>query len=123
MDPAERLAVPEEAHERRGRAHVVRLRAVLAAGSDRPRAAQIVLEFQTRSPEFVRMWEVGEVAQRYDDCETIIRPELGRIDVDGQILSTENRAQALVVLIARLGAESHSKFELLSVIGHQHLVR
>jgi len=122
MDPAERLMVPEETHERHGRAQAARLRAALTAGSDTPRAARILAELQEHSPEFVRMWELQEVA-RYGDCKTILHPELGRIDVDGQVLFTENRAQALVVLTTRPGTESHSKLELLSVIGHQQLTR
>ena len=73
--------------------------------------------------EFVRAWELHEVAQRYDACKTVVHPELGRIDVDGQVLFTENRAQRLVVLTTRTGTESHSKLELLSVIGHQQLTR
>src|SRR3954469_11068682 len=121
MDPAERLVYPEEVHERHGRAQAARLRAALTAGSDTPRAARILTELQERSPEFVRMWELQEVAQRYDDCKTILHPELGRIDVDAQVLFTENRAQTLVVLTTRPGTESHSKLELLSVIGHQQV--
>ncbi|WP_371583860.1 helix-turn-helix transcriptional regulator [Streptomyces sp. NBC_01314] len=121
MDPTERLMVPEETHERHGRAQAARLRAALTAGNDTPRAAQILAELQVRSPEFVRMWELQEVAQSYDDCKTILHPELGRIDVDVQVLYTEYRAQTLVVLTTRPGTESHSKLELLSVIGHQQL--
>ena len=120
MDPAERLVYPEETHESHGRAQAARLRAALTAGSDTPRAARILAELQEHSPEFVRMWELQEVA-RYGDCKTILHPELGRIDVDAQVLFTENRAQALVVLTTRPGTESHSKLELLSVIGHQQL--
>ncbi|WP_151481236.1 helix-turn-helix transcriptional regulator [Streptomyces albicerus] len=120
MDPAERLVYPEETHESHGRAQAARLRAALTAGSDTPRAAQILAELQEHSPEFVRMWELQEVA-RYGDCKTILHPELGRIDVDAQVLYTENRAQTLVVLTTRPGTESHSKLELLSVIGHQQL--
>jgi transcriptional regulator with XRE-family HTH domain len=120
MDPAERLVYPEETHESHGRAQAARLRAALTAGSDTPRAARILAELQVRSPEFVRMWELQEVA-RYGDCKTILHPELGRIDVDAQLLYTENRAQTLVVLTTRPGTESHSKLELLSVIGHQQL--
>lgn len=121
MDPAERLMFPEETHELHGRAQAARLRAALTAGSDTPRAARIFAELQEHSPEFVRMWELHEVAQRYDACKTIVHPELGRIDVDGQVLFTENRAQRLVVLTTRPGTDSHSKLELLSVIGHQQL--
>ncbi|MFF7544472.1 helix-turn-helix transcriptional regulator [Streptomyces canus] len=120
MDPAERLVYPEETHERHGRAQAARLRAALTAGSDPPRAARILAELQEHSPEFVRMWELQEVA-RYGDCKTLLHPELGRIDVDAQLLYTENRAQTLVVLTTRPGTESHSKLELLSVIGHQQL--
>jgi transcriptional regulator with XRE-family HTH domain len=123
MDPAERLLYPEETHESHGRAHAARLRAALTAGSDTPRAARILAELQQHSTEFVRMWERQEVAHRYDDCKIILHPELGRIDVDGQVLFTENRAQALVVLTTRPGTESHSKLELLSVVGHQQLTR
>ncbi|WP_405727528.1 helix-turn-helix transcriptional regulator [Streptomyces sp. NBC_01537] len=118
MDPAERLVYPEESHESHGRAQAARLRAALTAGSDTPRAARILAELQEHSPEFVRMWELQEVA-RYGDCRTILHPELGRIDVDAQVLFTDNRAQTLVVLTTRPGTESHSKLELLSVIGHQ----
>ncbi|WP_328223714.1 helix-turn-helix transcriptional regulator [Streptomyces sp. NBC_00310] len=120
MDPAERLVYPEETHESHGRAQAARLRAALTAGSDTPRAARILAELQEHSPEFVRMWELQEVA-RYGDCKTILHPQLGRIDVDAQLLYTENRAQTLVVLTTRPGTESHSKLELLSVIGHQQL--
>ncbi len=120
MDPAERLVYPEETHEQHGRAQAARLRATLTAGSDTPRAARILADLQEQSPEFVRMWELQEVA-RYGDCKTILHPQLGRIDVDAQLLYTENRAQTLVVLTTRPGTESHSKLELLSVIGHQQL--
>ncbi|MFI0090826.1 helix-turn-helix transcriptional regulator [Streptomyces bobili] len=120
MDPAERLVYPEETHESHGRAQAARLRATLTAGSDTRRAARILAELQEHSPEFVRMWELREVA-RYGDCKTLLHPELGRIDVDAQLLYTENRAQTLVVLTTRPGTESHSKLELLSVIGQQQL--
>ncbi|MFF7073757.1 helix-turn-helix transcriptional regulator [Streptomyces pseudovenezuelae] len=120
MDPAERLVYPEDTHESHGRAQAARLRAALTAGSDTPRAARILAELQEHSREFVRMWELQEVA-RYGDCKTILHPELGRIDVDAQLLYTENRAQTLVVLTTRPGTESHSKLDLLSVIGHQQL--
>ena len=120
MDPAERLVYPEETHEGHGRAQAARLRATLTAGSDIPRAARILAELQKHSPEFVGMWERQEVA-RYGDCKTILHPELGRIDVDAQLLYTENRAQTLVVLTTRPGSESQSKLELLSVIGRQQL--
>ncbi|WP_405895071.1 helix-turn-helix transcriptional regulator [Streptomyces sp. NBC_00104] len=120
-DPAERLVYPEEDHPRHSRAQAARLRAALTAGSSDPRAARIVAELQEHSPEFAGLWELREVAQRYGDSKTILDPDLGRIDVDAQVLFTENRAQTLVVMTARPGTESQGKLELLSVIGHQQL--
>jgi transcriptional regulator with XRE-family HTH domain len=121
MDPAERLVYPEEVHARHSRTQAARLRVALTSGSDMTRAARVVAELQEHSPEFVRAWELQEVAQQYDDHKTIVHPELGRIDVDCQVLFTENRAQTLIVLTTRPGTESHSKLELLSLIGHQQL--
>lgn len=118
-DPADRLVYPEEAHEHHSRTQAARLRAALTTGSDTARAARIVAELHERSPEFTGLWERQQVAQRYDDHKTIVHPELGRIDVDCQVLFTENRAQTLIVLTARPGTESYGKLELLSVIGHQ----
>ncbi|WP_285189407.1 helix-turn-helix transcriptional regulator [Rhodococcus sp. MEB041] len=120
-DPSERLRFPEELHEQHGRAHAARLRVTLNAGSDVRRAAEILAALRRDSAEFVRMWELHEVAQRYDDCKTVVHPELGAIDVDGQVLFTENRAQTLVVLATRPGTESHSKLQLLNVVGDQKM--
>ena len=120
-DPAERRYYPEEDHPHHGRAQAARLRAALTTGSDTHRAAKIVAELQKRSPEFVRFWDLQEVAQRYDDHKTLIHPELGRIDVDCEVLYAENRAQTLIVLTTRPGTESNTKLQLLSVIGHQQL--
>ena len=81
----------------------------------------MVAELQETSPEFVRVWELGEVARRYGESMTVLHPELGRIDMEAQFLCTQDRAQTLVVLAARPGTDSQGKLELLSVIGHQQL--
>jgi transcriptional regulator with XRE-family HTH domain len=120
-DPSERRFYPDEDHEGLGRTHVARLRAALTTGSDTHTAARIVAELQARSPEFVSMWERQEVVQRYDVHKAFVHPELGRIDVDCEFLYAENRAQTLIVLTTRPGTESHTKLQMLSVIGHQQL--
>lgn len=122
-DPAERLIYPEEDHERHGRTQAARLRAALTSGAARPPAVKIVDELTERSPEFVRFWQLQEVAGRYEDQKTLLHPAVGRIEVDSQVLFTENRAQTLIVLTARPGTDSQSKLELLSVIGHQQLAQ
>ncbi|WP_262061616.1 helix-turn-helix domain-containing protein [Streptomyces sp. STR69] len=118
-DPAERTHYPEEDHPRQSRIQAAALRAALTADRRHPRAAQIVAELCERSPEFVRVWERHEVAKRFEDHKTLIHSELGRIDVDCQVMFADNRAQTLLIMTTRPGTESHGKLQLLSVIGHQ----
>ncbi|MEH0424616.1 helix-turn-helix transcriptional regulator [Streptomyces sp. B21-083] len=118
-DPAERGHYPEEDHPRQNRIQAAALRAALTADRSDPRAAQIVAELSERSPEFVRVWDRHEVANRFEDHKTLVHPALGRIDVDCQVLFTDNRAQILLVMTTRPGTESHGKLQLLSVIGNQ----
>jgi hypothetical protein len=120
-DPRERSLYPVDTHEQHGRSHAARLRAALASGSNTVRAQQIQRRLFDASPEFARMWDLHEVAQRYDDCKTIVHPQVGPVEVDGQVLFTENRAQTLVMLTTRPGSESRSRLELLRVIGQQSL--
>lgn len=118
-DPAEREHYPEEDHAKQSRIQAAALRSAMAADSSHHRAAQIVAALRERSPEFAEMWERHEVTQRFEDRKTLVHPSLGRIEVDCQVLFTDNHAQALLVMTTRPGTESHSKMELLSVIGNQ----
>jgi transcriptional regulator with XRE-family HTH domain len=118
-DPDERALFPESDHARQSRIQVAGLRAALTAGGADTRAADLVRRLQARSPEFVALWDLHEVGVRRDDHKTIIHPELGDIDLDCQVLYTENRAQVLLVLTAAPGTEGYEKLQLLSVIGSE----
>ena len=122
-DPDERSHYPEEDHARQSRIQAASLRAALTADQGDPRAVRIVAELQRRSPEFVELWERHEVMKRFEDRKTLVHAELGRIEVDCQVLFTEDRAQALLVMTTRPGTESHGKLQLLSVIGQQQFTR
>ena len=120
-DPAERRLYPESDHDHQSRVQVSNLRASLSRGSQDTRASTIVERLRDESPEFVRLWDQHEVAVRFDDHKTIVHPELGDIELDCQILFTQNQAQALLVFTASPGTEGHEKLQLLSVIGTQQL--
>ena len=121
-DPDERRFYPEADHDHQSRVQVSNLRASLSRGGCDARAAAIVKRLCEESPEFVRIWERHEVAVRFDDHKTIVHPDLGDIELDCQILSTQNQAQALLVFTAPPDTEDHEKLRLLSVIGTQRLV-
>jgi hypothetical protein len=120
-DPDERRLYPEADHDYQGRVQVSNLRAALSRGGPDSRAATIVGRLRDESPEFVRLWNRHEVAVRIEDHKTIVHPDLGDIELDCQILFTQNQAQWLLVFTAPPGTEGYEKLQLLSAIGTQRL--
>ena len=59
------------------------------------------------------------VARRFADHKTVLHPEVGAIEVDCQVLFTEDRSQALLVLTPEPGGDDGEKIRLLSVVGTQ----
>lgn len=121
MDPDERRLYPEADHDYQSRVQVSNLRAALIRGGHDAHAAAIVERLREESSEFVHLWERHEVAVHSGEHKTIVHPDLGDIELDCQILSTQNQAQALLVFTAPPGTEGHEKLQLLSVIGTQQL--
>jgi transcriptional regulator with XRE-family HTH domain len=118
-DPAERLRYPEDDRDRQGRAQVANLRAAYGSMGPRSRAGELVRALQAASPEFAQLWDRHEVAQRFADHKTLVHPELGPIELDCQVLFTEDQSQALLVLTAPPRSEGDEKLRLLAVLGDQ----
>lgn len=118
-DPAERLRYPDFDRGRQSRAQVANLRFAYGSMSPRSRAGEIVRALQKASPEFAGLWERHEVARRFEDHKVLIHPELGPIELDCQVLFTEDQSIALLVLTAPPRTEGHDKLRLLSVLGQE----
>jgi transcriptional regulator with XRE-family HTH domain len=118
-DPAERLVYPEADRDRQSRAQVANLRAAYGPLGPRSRAGELVRALQKESAEFAELWERHEVGKRFADHKTLIHPELGEIEVDCQVLFTEDQSQALLVLTAPPRTEGYEKLRLLAVLGQQ----
>ena len=119
-DPAsERRMYPEDDRPRQSRAQVANLRAAYGVMGPRSAAGDLVRALQKASPEFARLWERHEVAQRYADHKILVHPELGPIELDCQVLFTEDQSQALLVLTAPPHTEGYEKLQLLAVLGQQ----
>jgi hypothetical protein len=118
-DPSERLIYPEDDRDRQSRAQVANLRAAYGSMGPRSRAGELVAALQKVSPEFTALWERHEVAKRFEDHKTLIHPELGAIELDCQVLFTEDQSQALLVLTAPPRTEGYEKLQLLAVLGHE----
>jgi transcriptional regulator with XRE-family HTH domain len=119
-DPAaERRMYPEDDRPRQSRAQVANLRAAYGSMGPRSRAGELVRVLQKASPEFAALWDRHEVAQRFADHKVLNHPELGPIELDCQVLFTEDQSQALLVLTAPPHTEGYEKLQLLSVLGQQ----
>ncbi|WP_344819868.1 helix-turn-helix transcriptional regulator [Microbacterium soli] len=110
---------PPEDHDRNSRAQVAGLRAASATAGAQAQARMLVTELTKHSDEFRRLWERQEVAQRFADHKTLIHPEVGSFEVDCQVLFTEDRGQALLVLTPEPRSEAEEKIRLLSVLGRE----
>ncbi|MGW0893375.1 helix-turn-helix transcriptional regulator [Saccharopolyspora sp. NPDC002578] len=115
----ERRMYPEADRDRQSRAQVANLRAGYGMMGDASAAGDLVRALQRESAEFAELWQRHEVAKRFADHKTLLHPELGPIELDCQILFTEDQSQALLVLTAAPGTEGHAKLELLAVVGHE----
>jgi transcriptional regulator with XRE-family HTH domain len=122
-EPAERLRYPEQDRARQGRAQVANLRVAYATLGPGSRAGELVRVLRERSPEFVELWERHEVAKRFADHKVLLHPELGELEVDCQVLFTEDQSQALLVLTADARSDTARKLELLRVIGTEEFSR
>ena len=118
-DPDERRRYPEDDRDRQSRALVANLRAAYGAMGAGSRAGELVRVLQKASPEFAGLWERHEVAKRFEDHKILIHPELGPIELDCQVLFTEDQSQALLVLTAPPRSEGFEKLQLLAVLGNE----
>jgi transcriptional regulator with XRE-family HTH domain len=115
----ERTLYPEDDRDRQSRAQVASLRVAYGTMGANSRAGELVRALQKASPEFVELWDRHEVAKRFEDHKTLIHPELGPIELDCQVLFTEDQTQCLLVLTAPPRSEAAEKLALLGVLGTQ----
>jgi len=117
-DPAERLIYPAAYRPRHARFLVANLRVV--SGSD-VRATELARLVRAKSAEFAKLWDEHEVGVPSERRKTIVHPNLGEIDLDCQVLFTDDLAQVLLVFTATPGTEDAEKLQLLSVVGPELL--
>jgi transcriptional regulator with XRE-family HTH domain len=115
----ERWRYPEEARDKAGRSYVAMLRAALGLMGTQSRAGEMARELSRLSPEFTEIWDRQEVTTRFAEHKTLIHPSIGPIDVDCQVLFTEDQSQTLLVLTAPPRSDAESKLRLLTVVGSQ----
>ena len=116
-DPVERGLRADREHAAQSRLWAADLRAATSRGT--PGADLLVAQLLAASPEFAQVWARHEVAAHSEQRKTLVHPELGEIEVDCQVLHSEDRGQRLLVFTATPGAADAQRLELLAVVGRQ----
>ncbi|MET7702203.1 helix-turn-helix transcriptional regulator [Streptomyces sp. NPDC005485] len=121
LDPAARDLIPPEDFPAHARAHAANLRAVAAARPDDPEPAALVAELRAGSEEFARLWDDHEVAVRRASTKRFQHPLVGLLELDCEVLLSDEHHQLLIIHTARPGTESYERLQLLRVVGLQDL--
>lgn len=119
-DPAERALHAPEEHERLSRSYAAALHIALARRPDDARGRELAAALTDRSPEFARLYAEHDVAWRPGpEPKTFLHPQVGRLELECQVLRDESESQMLLVYTATPGTESAERLRLLGVIGAQ----
>ncbi len=114
---SERAVYPAADHDRQSRAIVANLRSIVGRAGRGSRAQRLVDDLREASPEFAVLWAREEVVERFADHKVIVHPAVGEIEVDCQVLFTDDRSQALLTLTPRPGSSDADKVRALAVLG------
>jgi hypothetical protein len=119
-DPAERALHAPEDHARLSRSFVAILRTAAGRHPDDPRGQALVNRLLTVSPEFAALWAEHDVNWRAGaQPKTFLHPQVGRLELDCQVLTAESESQILLVYTVKPGTESAERLRLLGVVGGQ----
>lgn len=107
-----------EEHDEQARQLVADLRAATTRRGDDEASRALVARLQAASPEFAELWERHEVAVRRAHPYRLVHPDLGRIDLDCEVLATPAADQRLRIFTPPPGGTS--VLDELRVLGPQH---
>jgi transcriptional regulator with XRE-family HTH domain len=117
-DPDVRGHFAAEEHDEQARQLVADLRAATTRRGDDEASCALVARLRAASPEFAALWERHEVAVRRSHPYRLVHPDLGRIDLDCEVLATPAADQRLRIFTPPPGGTSI--LDDLRVLGPRH---
>jgi transcriptional regulator with XRE-family HTH domain len=120
-DPGLRGRYLADQHETLGREYVADLRASLGQRRGDAASRGLVQDLSAASPEFRELWAREEVAVRRSTRKVLDHPEVGRLDLQCDVVLSPPSRQRLVLFRAQPGTGTAERLELLRVVGTQDL--
>jgi transcriptional regulator with XRE-family HTH domain len=118
-DPSARTRVPPEDLSRILANHVANLRAVHVSRPEDDEVNALIRDLIKDSAEFRDLWQRHDVAVMRTATKTLLHPEVGRLDLDCEVLLAPSGEQKLILLTGRPGTDTADRLNLLRVLGHQ----
>ncbi|MEI5035149.1 hypothetical protein RB201_28115 [Streptomyces sp. S1A(2023)] len=89
---------------------------------DDPQLRRLIAQLNQESAQFRELWQRYEIAEHGPTVKSIAHPDVGRLDLDCDILNAQRGDLRIVMYTAEPGSESDSKLALLATIGTQRLM-
>jgi len=118
-EPASRDIYVREDHEFLSRMYAAGLRGIAAMRGPGSRAIELADLLLEQSAEFRTLWADHEIGLEPDEVKRFQHPEVGRLDLNCQVLLDPHQSHRLLVYTADPGTESYEKLQMLTVIGTQ----
>lgn len=119
-DAGERALHAPEEHDRLARSYAAALHVAMARHPDDPHGRELVAALNERSPVFAERYAEHDVSWRPGpEPKVFLHPQVGRLELECQVLIAETEAQMLLVYTATPGTESAERLRLLGVVGGQ----
>jgi hypothetical protein len=109
--PAERVAFE--------RSTVSDLRASTSRYPRDPDLTALVDDLLAASPRFAELWADPQVATHQQSHKSVVHPEVGEVDVDCDVLTTQEGDLRVLVMTPRPGSDARSRLDLLATLGTQ----
>ena len=120
-DPSSRDLYVREDHLFLSRMYAAGLRGIVALRGPESRAAELARLLLEQSEEFAALWADHEIGVEPDEVKRFQHPEVGRLDLNCQVLLDPHQSHHLLVYTADPGTESYEKLQMLTVIGAQRM--
>lgn len=118
-DPSTRDIYVAEDHEFLSRMYAAGLRGIAAVRGPGSRAVELADLLLEQSEEFRSLWADHEIGLEPDEVKRFQHPEVGRLDLNCQVLLDPHQSHRLLVYTADPGTPSYDKLQMLTVIGAQ----
>ncbi|WP_326756213.1 helix-turn-helix transcriptional regulator [Streptomyces hirsutus] len=88
---------------------------------DDPQPRQLAARLNETSTQFRELWQRHEIAEHGPTIKRVVHSEVGTLDLDCDILTTQRHDLRIVMYTAEPGSESDSRLALLATIGTQYM--